>query len=235
MRMIKRILFSVTVVATAMVATGVSAQQGKGRGGFGGGGAVGGLTTIAANEAVQKDLGASADVSAKLVGLRDEYRALAQKEYQAAGINAQDFQNITPEQRQKMTAISTKLNEEFTPKIKEVVSADQFKRLKQIQIQVLGSTALTNADVAAALNLTDEQKKKISEVQAEFARKQRELFTGGGDAQERFGKMRELNTERDNKAMTALNAEQKEKLNTLKGNAFDVSQLGFGGGRRGKN
>jgi len=42
MRMIKRILFSVTVVATAMVATGVSAQQGQGRGGFGGGGAVGG-------------------------------------------------------------------------------------------------------------------------------------------------------------------------------------------------
>lgn len=235
MSMIKRILFSVTVVATAMAATVVLAQQGKGRGGFGGGGAVGGLTTIAANEAVQKDLGASADVSAKLVGLRDEYRALAQKEYQAAGINAQDFQNITPEQRQKMTAISTKLNEEFTPKIKEVVSADQFKRLKQIQVQVQGSTALTNADVATELNLTDEQKKKISDLQTEFARKQRELFTGGGDAQERFGKMRELNTERDNKAMTVLNAEQKEKFNTLKGSAFDVSQLGFGGGRRGKN
>ena len=94
---------------------------------------------------------------------------------------------------------------------------------------------MRDADVAAELNLTDEQKRKISDVQTEFARKQRELFTGGGDAQERFGKMRELNTERDNKAMTVLNAEQKEKLNTLKGNAFDVSQLGFGGGRRGKN
>ncbi len=235
MKLIQRVLFSVTAVAVAVLATGVSAQQGKGRGGFGGGGAAGGLTTIAANEAVQKDLGASADVSAKLVGLRDDYRAAVQKETQAAGINAQDFQNITPEQRQKMTAISTKLNEEFTPKIKEVVSADQFKRLKQIQIQVQGSAALTNADVAAELKLTDDQKKKISDVQAEFATKQRELFTGGGDAQERFGKMRELNTERDNKAMAVLNAEQKEKLNTLKGSAFDVLQLGFGGGRRGKN
>jgi len=61
------------------------------------------------------------------------------------------------------------------------------------------------------LNLTDEQKKKISDVQSEFARrKQRELFTGGGDAQERFGKLRELNTERDNKAMTVLTAEQRK-------------------------
>jgi hypothetical protein len=242
MKLAKRVLFATAIVAIVVVA-GVSSGQQKGRGrgfGFGGFGGPMPLVTLAANEAVQKDLGLSGDKAGKLTSLRDDYFAASQKEYQNAGINFQDFQNLSNEERQKrtekMAEIGAKLNAEFNPKLKEAVSADQYKRLQQIQLQAglrnQGPSALTAAEIASELKLTDEQKTKLNEVNAEFGRKQRQLLSGGGFDQEAFAKLRE---ERTSKTMDVLTAEQKEKLNTLKGPAFDVSQIGFGGGRRGKN
>jgi len=242
MRVTKRILLVVAVVACAMVVGTVSAQQkgqrGFGRGGFGLGGG-NNLVTIAAVEAVQKDLGVSSDVAGKLTSLRDDLNAARQKEFQSANINLQNFQDLSAEQRQKMTEIGNKLNDEFNPKVKGLVSADQYKRLQQIQLQAAlrnqGPPALTVPEVASELKLTDEQKKKLNDLNTEFLQKQRDLFGGGGGGggQEAFTKLRD---ERTAKTMDVLTAEQKTKLDTLKGSAFDVSTLGgFGGGRRGKN
>src|SRR4029079_13253266 len=89
MSLTQRILFSVAIVAIALAAARVRAQASRKRpGGFGGGG--NSLATLAANEAVRKDIGASGDVAAKLTSLRDDYLAAAQKENRTAGI---DFQN----------------------------------------------------------------------------------------------------------------------------------------------
>jgi Spy/CpxP family protein refolding chaperone len=225
-----------------LVATSASAQQGRrGFGFFGGGfGPGGNLLTLATNEAVQKELGIGADLAAKLTSLRDDYRAAIQKEYQTAGIDFQNFQNLSADERQKvmakMTEINTKLHEEFTPQLAKLLSADQMVRLKQIQIQAQGATALTaNPEVAKELNLSEEQQRKLSDLQAEYARRQRDLFASG-DPQERLAKMRELSSERDAKMLAVLTDEQKQKFTALKGEPFDVSQLGFGGrGRRGNN
>ena len=217
-------------IAVAVALTGGTLRAQQGRGGFGlsfGQGVI----NLAANEAVQKDLGLSGDIAGKITALRDDYRAAIQKEYSAAGIELQNFANLTAEQRQKMVEIVNKLNEEFTPKVKELLSADQFKRLKQIQLQAQGASGLLNPDVVAELKITDEQRGKLRDLQAEYTGKQRELFTGGGDFQERAAKMRELNSEHSKKAEEILTAEQKEKLAALKGSAFDVSQLRFGGRR----
>jgi hypothetical protein len=236
MSIAKRILYCGATVAMGLVVISASAQQKGGRGfGFGGGGAFVNLVTLAAQEAVQKDLGVSGDTVGKLTSLRDDYVAAQRKEYESAGINPQDFQNLSAEQRQKMNSIATKLGEEFNPKVKELLSADQFKRLKQIQIQAQGSAAFNSPEVASELKLTDDQKKQLTELQAEYGRKIQGL-RGGGGGQEVFAKMGELNTERDGKAIGLLNAEQKEKLAALKGSPFDIRQLGFGGrGKRGKN
>jgi len=238
--------YAAALALVALVAAAAEAQQGRGRGGFGfgfGGPGGRGLVSLAANEAVQKDLGLSADAAGKLNTLNEDYRAAQRKEYTTTGIDLQNSQNLSNDERQKMQAkmtdVNTKLNEEFTPKLKELLSADQMKRLKQIQIQEQGSGALTNADVATELALTEEQKKKLNDLQAEYRRKQGELFGGGagGDIQERLAKGRELTTERDAKAAEVLTAEQKIKYTALKGSPFDVSQLGLGGrgGRKGKN
>jgi Spy/CpxP family protein refolding chaperone len=219
----------------ALIAAAAEAQQGRGGFGFGGPGGRG-LVSLAGNEAVQKDLGLSADVTSKLNTLNEDLRAARTKEYSAAGIDIQDFQNLTAEQRQKMTAIGTKVNEEFTPKLSGLLSADQMKRLKQINVQSQGAGALSNADVAADLALTAEQKTKLEALQTELIAKQRALFTDGGDFQERIAKMRELNSDRDKKALELLTAEQKTKFEALKGSPFDVAQLNLGGrGRRGNN
>jgi hypothetical protein len=229
MRILKRISFLAIAALVAVCATTAPAQQ-RGRGGFG----PTPMTSIAANESVQKELGTSSDLAKKLTSLRDDYRAAAVKEYQTAGINLQDFQNLTAEQRQKMADIAVKLNEEFDPKVKELVGADPYKRLQQIQLQTnlryQGPSALTGKSVAAELNLTDDQKQKLTAVAAEFGRRQRELQGGGGG--EAFTKLRE---ERTTKTMEVLNDSQKEKLKSLQGNTFDVSQLSLFGGRRGKN
>jgi len=226
----------VAVVATTLIVSAAFGQQkGKGRGGFGGGGPLSPVV-IVGNEAVQKDLGVSSDLAGKLTSLRDDMNAARQKEYQTAGINPQDFQNLTNEQRQKMAEIGNKLNDEFNPKLKAIISPDQYKRLAQIQLQSnlrnIGPGALTTGETAAELKLTDDQKQKLNALGAEFAQKQRDLFTGGGFDQAAMAKLRD---ERTTKTMELLTAEQKETLNKLKGSDFDVSQLGFGfGGRRGK-
>jgi hypothetical protein len=237
MTITNRLTFSVAIVAMALLVAGASAQQ-KGKGGFRGGGAAFGafgnsLVMLAGIEAVQKDLGLSGDTTSKLNSLREDLNAARQKEYQTAGINPQDFQNLSAEQRQKMNQIGNQLNDEFNPKLKQIVSGDQYKRLQQISLQSglrnQGPSALLAPDVASELKLTDEQKQKLNTLNMEFAQKQRELFTGGFD-QAAAAKLRE---DRTTKTMEVLTAEQKEALNKLKGSEFDVSQLGFGG-RRGK-
>lgn len=235
MRLSKHISFLMITALVAIFATSALAQQ-KGQRGRGGFGATS-LSSVAANEAVQKELGISSDVAAKLTSLHNDQRAAVQKDYQTAGINLQDFQNLTAEQRQKMADIAVKLNEEFDPKVKELVGADPFKRLQQIYLQSnlrnLGPSALTEKGIAAELSLTDDQKQKLNALSADFGRRQRELFAGGGGGgQEAFTKLRE---ERTSKTMEVLNDGQKEKLKSLQGGTFDVSQLGGFTGRRGKN
>jgi Spy/CpxP family protein refolding chaperone len=183
---------------------------------------------------VQKELGVSGDLVEKLNSLRDDINAARQKEYQVANINPQDFQNLTQEQRQKMNQIGNKLNDEFDPKVKALLSADQLKRLQQIRLQVAwqnqGPPALLLADVAGELKLTDEQRQKLNSLTMEYGQKQRELFTGGFD-QAAAAKLRE---ERTAKTLDVLSDEQKEKLKSLQGKEFNVAQLGGFGGRRGK-
>jgi hypothetical protein len=232
MRILKHVSILAIAGLVAVCATTAPAQQ-RSRGGFG----PTPMTSVAANESVQKEIGTSSDLAKKLTSLRDDYRAAAVKEYQTAGINLQDFQNLTAEQRQKMADIAVKLNEEFDPKVKELVGADPYKRLQQIQLQAnlryQGPSALTEKSVATELNVTDDQKQKLNALAAEYGRRQRELFAGGGGgSQEASAKLRE---ERTTKSMEVLNDSQKEKLKALQGNSFDVSQLSLFGGRRGKN
>ena len=190
------------------------------------------IVNMAVVEAVQKDLGISDEVASKLTLLRDEYRAAAQKEYQDAGLNPRDFPNsLTAEQQRKYIEIGRRLNDEFFPKAKELLTADQNKRFQEIQFQSrlrgLSTMALLAPDVASELNLTDAQKQKLNALTKEFMPKQNDLMAvvggkkGSGD-REGFAKLREEYT---TKAMEVLTAEQKQTLNKLKGNEFDLSKF----------
>jgi hypothetical protein len=236
MKVTHQVAFIVALVAGTLAASTAQAQQGRG---FGFGRSMSSLMTLAANEAVQKDLGVGADVAGKLRTLSEDYRTASRKEFEALGIDFQAINDLPEAERaakrrevgEKLTAVAAKLDGEFNPKLKEALSADQFKRLRQIQIQAAGIETFIDPDVAKELALTDEQRKKIADLRTEYERKQQDLPRTEGNFQERFAKIRELNAERDNKANELLTAEQKTKLTALKGNAFDVSQLRFGRGR----
>ena len=230
------LLLGLAITLTALAISTATAQQRSRFGFFGGGGT--GLVTMAASESVQKDVGLSSDTSGKLRELRDDYFAAVQKEYQNAGISFQGFQDLSREEREKMTSkmteVNRKLNDEFNPKVKALVSADQYKRLQQIHLQSNlrfgGPGALTYSEVAAELKLTDDQKKKLDDLSNEYRRRQ---FTGGGGDQDARAKLRE---EFAGKTTEVLTAEQKTTLEKLKGPEFDVSQLAVPGrGRKGKN
>jgi len=196
------------------------------------------LVSLAANDAVQKDLGVSGDTVTRLNALGDEYRNASQKTFTALGIDYSAISDLPALERaaetkkvsEKTAEVNRKLTADFMPKLAEVLSPAQIHRLKQIQLQASGIDVWTEPEFAKELDLTDDQKTKLTELRNEYSRRQQLL---DGDFQQRFARIRELNTERDNKGLELLTAEQKTKLTDLKGQAFDVSQLGFR--RRGNN
>src|SRR5439155_20364471 len=124
---------------------------------------------------------------------------------------------------EKTAEVNRKLTADFAPKLAEVLSPAQIHRLKQIQLQASGIDVWTEPEFAKEPELSDEQSTKLTELRNESSRRQQLL---DGDFQQRFARIRELSTERDNKGLELLTPGQKTKLAELKGQPFDVSQLG---------
>jgi hypothetical protein len=187
------------------------------------------LVSLAANEAVQKDLGCSQFEMNKLRDLQDRYRSESQKALTEMGISFQNFRSLTDEQRNaasaKMAEVNTRLVARFTPRLAEILVPDQLKRLRQIQIQAGGIDVLLEAETATDLGLTDEQKKSLTEIRDEYSRRQQGLFRGDGDQGDRSARSREMEEERDRKTSEVLTSLQRERLIALQGEPFDVSLI----------
>jgi hypothetical protein len=170
------------------------------------------ILDLTTNPAIREELHISEEVATKLSALRDEYRAAVQKGYKDAGVDPVLNQfEMTFEQRRMYREIAQKLNDEFVPKVKELLTADQNKRLAQIQLQGrfrnLVPAVLRGL---AELKLNEEQKQKLSALSGEMGRgvinsKIHEEYTA--------------------KAMEVLTAEQKETLKGLQGETFDLTRL----------
>jgi hypothetical protein len=202
-----------TLLAT-LSATDASAQPPGGRGrGFGGGGVT--HAALLRQEAVQADLGLSAELKTKIgTELPDQGPRGG-----AGGGNPRD---MTDEQRRKWMEERRARNVEDDKKIAALLSPEQLARLKQIRVQALGAGILMDETLAKALAITDDQ---IAKLQAAM----QDLRQGGG------GNPGEMRAKMTAKAMEILDADQKAKLDALKGPAFDISKLqmrGPGGGGR---
>jgi hypothetical protein len=187
------------------------------------------LVHFAALEAVQMDLAVSEDVGRKLMLLRDDYRAAYQKECQAADIS-QPFGPINTAFR-KLGPIGKKLDGEYIPKVNELLSADQQKRLAQIRLQGRLATQGVGAllDVASELKLTDDQRQKLDVLTVQLREanvvQRLENVRNGPIDREAAARLFKIKDEFWSKAVEVLSAEQKATLETLKGRAFDTSQL----------
>ena len=218
------------IVIAGLVVDNGAAQERKGRGGFGGQGQTGSLAILARIEAVQTELGVSADAKDKLAALSEKY--LTEVRELGGGRGQTDA-----ERQERATRVAA-LNAKYAPQVKELLTPEQFTRLQQIRWQSLGSQALTEPELAKELALTKEQLDKVAAADRDYQTKQRELMAGardGGNFQELQGKLRDLAQQRDKMAGEALTKEQQDKFTQLKGKPFDLAQLRGRGGRRGNN
>jgi len=171
-------------------------------------------------EAVQADLGLSADLKAKLAAELPERGP-------GGGGGGGNPRDMTDEQRQTWMEERRARNAEDDKKIASLLDAKQLTRLKQIRVQALGAGALMDETLAKELSITDDQVAKLQSAM-------QEMRQGGGGGGGNPGEMRAKMTA---KAMEILSADQKAKLEALKGPAFDVSKLQmrgpWGGGRPG--
>ncbi len=184
-------------------------------------------------EAVHKDLGLT-DAS-KGEAVAEEYSNAVQSELENAGIDFGGLRDL-PQAEQaakrreiaaKMAEINKKVSEKLEPKLKDALTVEQIKRLGEIKIQANGAAALADEAVAKQLELSDEQQKKLADIQTEGDRAVRELFSAlrEGGFQEAMTKIGEANEKTLAKATEVLDAGQKEKFAALKGKPFDLSQL----------
>lgn len=247
--MVKNRLMGLLVVALALglSVTSVSAQgQGQGgrggRGGFGMGGFGGGqrdVLSLITNEEVTKELALSDDVAAKLKKVSDDYRADLRKGIGEGGFNRDASETERAERAKKIQEATKTARETHLPKVKEILSAEQFTRVQQISYQASGVAAFTDPEVIKALELTKEQQDKIATANKAAGDKTRELFTGGqGGGAGNREKMQEINKARDAEVAGVLTADQTAKWTALKGKEFDVAKLrpmgGPGAGRGGR-
>ena len=207
-------------ILAALVASDASAQPpggGRGRGmGMGGGMS---HAALLRQDAVQADLGLTADLKSKLA------TALPERG-QGGGAGGGNPRDMTDEQRQKWMEERRARQAEDDKKIAGLLDAKQLARLKQIRVQALGAGVLMDETIAKELGITDDQVSKMQSAMQEL----RGQGQGGG------GNFAEMRAKMTAKAMEILTADQKAKLEAMKGPAFDLSKLqmrGPGGGRPG--
>ncbi|MFM7250751.1 MAG: hypothetical protein ACKO5R_12690 [Planctomycetaceae bacterium] len=217
-RPVRRVLLVALVLASApLLAPVASAQPPGGRGrGMG----MGGMMSHAAllrQEAVQADLGLSADQKSKVASELPQRGPGG-----GGGGGGGNPRDMTDEERQKWMEERRARQAEDDKKVAGLLDAKQLGRLKEIRIQALGAGALMDETVAKELGVTDDQ---VSKLQAAM---QSMRGQGGGDPAEM---RRTMYT----KALEMLSPEQKTKLEALRGAPFDTSKLqmrGPGGGGR---
>ncbi|GAB4142650.1 MAG: hypothetical protein Tsb009_13120 [Planctomycetaceae bacterium] len=114
------------------------------------------------------------------------------------------------------------------------LTAAQKKRIREIEIQLMGSGALLREDIQKELGISDSQKAKLSKAQEEQRSKMRELFSGfrrgggqGGrpDFSEIAKKMQKMREESSKALMSVLSSSQKAKFEKMKGKPIDREKL----------
>ena len=207
----------VMTLLLAVVAASSFAQfpGGGGRGMMMGGGG-GNPAMLLQRDDVQADLALTDDQKVKLKdigeGTRDKMRTAFQ-EAQAQGI-----------EREQMGKVMEKVMAEVTKEVNAVLTPDQQKRLKEINIQFNGNRSVNQADVAKDLAITDAQKEKLKGLNDKMREASQALMEKARGGEIQWTELRPI-MEKNNKALDAeiekiLTEDQKKKLKEMGGKPF---------------
>ena len=239
MKSIARWILTAVLAVTVAGAAQAQRQQPGGGNRPGGGGVQIGL--VLTNKDLQDELKVTDDQKGKLKDVTAKQAEMTKKmaDLRSGG---------QPDRTKMQEAIKemTTLTEEVKKVTDEVLTADQKKRFKQLEIQAMGLRAFANVDVVKELAITDDEKKALKEIAdataTDTAALRKELGlpaqgggrpTGGGTATppdaealkkfaEKSKPMTEAAMEKSVKAMTA---DQQKKWTEMIGVKFDTSKL----------
>ena len=222
---------SIAVVGTLLATTAAQAQQpprtGAGAGGLGGGGFGGGFSLkalLVTNKALQDELKISDDLKDKFAKYQEVQTAEMQK-----------LRTLGNEDEDQLARLKVQIKlVEDRMALTKALSAEQAKRLTQIERQQLGLRAFTNEKIVKELNLTEDQKAKVKTATDDYNKDARELAGGGGGAggAGRFGgnpetqkKMNALREEAMDKIEESLTQAQRKQWKEMTGEKFDTAKL----------
>ncbi len=236
----KRFVSLMVVLLLALVTTVAQAQtpQGPGRGGPGMMGRSGGGSPLMLLrlEQVQKELELVDEQKQKLQTLGEETMKKMREQFAGMRDLAEDERRAQYEKLREKMQEQTK---ELEKKVEGILLPHQIDRLKQIQLQIQGSRALADEKVVEALGITEEQKTKFNEIRDAMRQKMqgvgakfRELRDLEEDqrrakSEELRARMREAAEAAKEKALSVLSDEQRQTLEKMKGEKFEIdwSQL----------
>lgn len=170
----------------------------------------------------------------------EQVRALIQKELSLTDDQVTKLQALAPQPgggQQDMTDEErAKQREELQKKINDVLNPAQEQRVKEIQLQVRGTRALTSDEVVKELGLSAKQVADI-EAALDVPRPQQQQGGAQPSDEERQKMMAEFQKAREAanaKALAVLTPAQKAKWEKMLGKKFEMPMMGgFGGGRPG--
>ena len=224
-RVIPFVMIAGLLVLPALAQERQQKKFGKG-GQFGQAGGFGRLTSsmLLTQKSVQEDLKLTAEQVKKIEDISAKQRQAMQDSFRGGG-GGGDFKELGKKMAEVMQANAKELE--------AVLQPEQSKRLKQITLQVQGPRAILEA--AKDLNLTDEQRKKVEEIQEEIARRRAELV-GGRDAtrEEARKRTQEMSKVVQEKLLAVLTADQQAKWKEMTGEPFkgEIQMPNFQGRRR---
>lgn len=236
----KLVLRMILVAAMAVATLGTASAQ---RPGGGGGGFVpSAYGAVGTSEDLQKELKISDEQKTKL----KEAMEPINKKRTELFTRGQGGQQQTDEQRKERTEKMVKLAEETKAAVGTVLNAEQTKRIGQIDYQMMGIAAYSNAEVQKKMSFTDDQKEKVKATVEAYQKDREELNKdmprrsqqpSDEDKKKRADvtkKIAALSKEAQDKIVESLTTEQKKTWTDMIGEKVDVSKFmpQFGGQRR---
>jgi hypothetical protein len=156
-------------------------------------------------KSVQKELKLTPDAVRKIM-------AFTNKQYEEA---RKALELGMEERRRKFEALGRE-NRKF---LADNLNPGQRKRLDQITMQLTGLMQLRRPEVARALELTEDQSRKVKEMQTEARKHLRELIDAK-DSEGRKEKLAKLREQTRKKVMALLTDKQRAKVRELVGEPF---------------
>jgi hypothetical protein len=181
--------------------------------------ALGGGPFLVFRDKVQEELKLSDDQKQRLMEKFPDHAQETMKVFEK-------IKDLKPEEREKeMQSHRQRAREKLSALLKEILKAEQLKRLQQLELQQEGPFALGRPQIRKVLKITDEQLKPFIAVIQEMQKKIEPLMKeaqSGGNPQEIGPKVIKIRQDHQGKIEAILSDAQKKQWKTMLGKPFDV-------------